>query len=97
MGTTTDTDAELPPLAVDSSSAPCDALFERISAQYAAPLARLARAHEADISLQQHLLQDIPIPIWPSPPASKGRCSLRTWVCRIAHNVAATHVLRNRR
>jgi len=29
------------------------------------------------------------------PPA--GRCSLRTWVCRVAHNVGASHVLRQRR
>ena len=26
-----------------------------------------------------------------------GKCSLRTWVYRMAHNVSATHVLRQRR
>ena len=30
-------------------------------------------------------------------PAFKNRCSLRTWVYRVAHNVAATYVLRARR
>ncbi len=26
-----------------------------------------------------------------------GRCSLRTWVYRVAHNVGASHLMRNRR
>jgi RNA polymerase sigma-70 factor, ECF subfamily len=74
-----------------------DALFERISAEYAAPLARLARAHEADPSLQQDLTQEIHIAVWRSLPAFGGRCSLKTWVYRVAHNAAATWVLRRRR
>ncbi len=74
-----------------------DALFERISAEYAAPLARLARAHEADPSLQQDLTQEIHIAVWRSLPAFGGRCGLKTWVYRVAHNAAATWVLRRRR
>jgi RNA polymerase sigma-70 factor (ECF subfamily) len=74
-----------------------DALYERISAEFGPPLARVARAHEADPSLQQDLLQEIHCAIWRSLPAFGGRCSLRTWVYRVAHNVAATHVLRARR
>ena len=74
-----------------------DALYERISTEFAAPLTRLARAHEADPSLQQDLLQDIHIALWRSLPSFGGRCSLRTWVYRVAHNAAATHVLRRRR
>ena len=72
-------------------------LFEKVAADFAAPLARLARAHEADSHLQQDLLQDIHIALWRSLAAFGGKCSLRTWVYRVAHNVAATHVLRNRR
>ena len=60
-------------------------------------MARLARAHEADPSLQQDLIQDIHVGLWRSLPNFGGRCSLRTWVYRVAHNVAATHVLRRRR
>lgn len=74
-----------------------DALFETVSREYAAPLARLARAHEADPALQQDLLQEIHIALWRSLPAFQNRCSLRTWVYRVAHNVAATHVLRAKR
>ena len=74
-----------------------DVLFEKFATEFAAPLARLARAHEADAHLQQDLLQEIHIALWRSFAAFSERCSLRTWVYRVAHNVAATHVLRNRR
>jgi len=97
MGITTETDADISAPPVDQSDAGRDALFERIATAYAAPMVRLARAHEADPSLQQDLLQEIHIELWRSLPAFGGRCSLRTWVYRVAHNVAATHVLRRRR
>src|SRR3954468_4145013 len=74
-----------------------DDLYEKVAAEFAAPLARLARAHEADRSLQQDLLQEIHVALWRSFAAFGGRCSLRTWVYRVAHNVAATHVLRAKR
>jgi len=93
----TQTDVGYPPLPVESSDAGRDALFERIATEYTAPMARLARAHEADPSLQQDLLQEIHLALWRSLPSFEGRCSLRTWVYRVAHNVAASHVLRQRR
>ncbi len=93
----TDTEADYSAPPVDSSDADRDALFERIAAEYAAPMARVARAHEADLSLQQDLLQEIHLALWRSLPSFAGRCSLRTWVYRVAHNVAASHVLRRRR
>ena len=93
----TQTDVGIPALPVDSTDAGRDALFERIAAEYAAPVARLARAHEADPSLRQDLLQEIHLALWRSLPSFAGRCSLRTWVYRVAHNVAASHVLRQRR
>ena len=87
------------PLAIAAApdTAGQEELFEKIAAEFAAPLARLARAHEADAHLQQDLLQEIHIALWRSLAAFGDRCSLRTWVYRVAHNVAATHVLRNRR
>jgi RNA polymerase sigma-70 factor, ECF subfamily len=84
-------------LTADSDTATIEALFERVAAEFAAPLTRLARAHEVDPHLQQDLLQEIHIALWRSLAAFGGRCSLRTWVYRVAHNVAATHVERNRR
>lgn len=35
--------------------------------------------------------------LWRSLVAFDGRCALRTWVYRVAHNVAASHALRDRR
>ena len=83
--------------AADARATTQDHLYERVAAEFAAPLARLARAHEADASHQQDLLQEIHMALWRSLAAFGERCSLRTWVYRVAHNVAATHVLRNRR
>ena len=97
MGITTETDADISAPPVDRSDAGRDALFARIATEYAGPMARVARAHEADSSLQQDLLQDIHIALWRSLPSFGGRCSLRTWVYRVAHNVAVTHVLRQRK
>ena len=84
-------------IAVEPDTAGQDSLFEKVAAEFSAPLTRLARAHEADPHMQQDLLQEIHIALWRSLAAFGGRCSLRTWVYRVAHNVAATHVLRNRR
>ena len=95
MGITSDTPADFPAETADSAG--YEALYERVSADYAAPLARLARAHEADASLQQDLLQEIHIAIWRSLPSFGGRCALRTWVYRVSHNAAVSWVIRRQR
>ncbi len=43
------------------------------------------------------MLQDIHLQLWRSFAYFDQRCSLRTWVYRIAHNVATKHVMRQRR
>ena len=58
---------------------------------------RLARAYEADADLQRDLLQDIHVAVWRSFALFDCRCSESTWVYRVAHNAAATHVVRRRR
>ena len=88
MGITTESGSDLAASRRTIPQPSQDALYERISAEYAAPLTRLARAHEADPSMQQDLLQEIHIALWRSLPAFGGRCSLRTWVYRVAHNAA---------
>jgi RNA polymerase sigma-70 factor (ECF subfamily) len=72
-------------------------LYGKVASEFAAPLARLARAHEADPSTRQDLLQEIHVALWRSLTSYEQRCSLRTWVYRVAHNVAANHILRSRR
>jgi len=64
---------------------------------YGAALERLARAYEADADLRRDLLQEIHVALWRSFGGFDGRCSVRTWVYRVAHNVGASHVLRQQR
>lgn len=74
-----------------------DETFQKASAAYGAALSRLVRAYEAQAEKRRDLLQEIHIAVWKSLRYFNGSCSLRTWIFRIAHNVAASHVLRERR
>ena len=74
-----------------------DELYQDAAEGYGPALERLARAYEADADLQRDLLQEIHVALWRSFHGFDGRCSLRTWIYRVAHNVAASHVLRQRR
>ena len=65
-------------------------------AEYGPALDRLARGYEADPDLRRDLRQEIHTALWRSLPRFDGRCSLRTWVYRVAHNAAATHVVKHR-
>jgi RNA polymerase sigma-70 factor, ECF subfamily len=73
-----------------------DELYQAATS-YGPALERLARAYEADSEIRRDLLQDIHVALWRSFEGFDGRCSLRTWIYRVAHNVAASHVLRQRR
>jgi RNA polymerase sigma-70 factor, ECF subfamily len=64
---------------------------------YGPALERLAQAFEADHDLQRDLLQDIHFALWRSFAGFDNLCSERTWVFRVAHNAAASHVIRNKR
>lgn len=60
-------------------------------------LERLARGYERDAHLRRDLVQDIHVALWRSFAAYDGRCSVRTWVYRVAHNTATSYVLGRRR
>jgi RNA polymerase sigma-70 factor, ECF subfamily len=74
-----------------------DETYHEASVAHGAALGRLARAYEAEPEKRSDLLQEIHVALWNSFRRFNGSCSLRTWVFRIAHNVAASHVLRERR
>jgi len=74
-----------------------DALYTRVAAEFAPPLARLAAAYESDASRQQDLLQELHFAVWRSLATFRNQCSLRTWVYRVAHNTATTYVRKQRR
>jgi RNA polymerase sigma-70 factor (ECF subfamily) len=64
--------------------------------EFGPALERLARAYERDADKRRDLLQDIHIALWRSLARFDGRCSLRTWVYRVAHNTATSKILRPR-
>jgi RNA polymerase sigma-70 factor, ECF subfamily len=72
-------------------------LYRDAVEKYGSSLERLASAYEADPEKRRDLSQDIHFQLWRSFQRYDGRCSLRTWVYRVAHHVAASHVLRERR
>ena len=73
-----------------------DALYEEAAASYGAPILRLASGYETDSEKRRDLVQEIHFALWRSFALFDQRCSLRTWVYRVAHNTATTHVIRRR-
>lgn len=74
-----------------------DEAYLQAAQDYGSSLQRLAAAYEADPDRRRDLVQNIHLQLWRSFQRYDGRCSLRTWVYRVAHNVAASYVLRERR
>lgn len=72
-----------------------DELYTQASSSFGAELQRLTRGYEANADRQRDLLQEIHLELWRSLVSFDGRCSLRTWIFRIAHNVGASHVARS--
>ena len=69
----------------------------RPAREYGAALARMACAYEADPDLRRDLSQEIHLALWRSFARFDGRCPLRTWIYRVGHNVATSHVVRQTR
>jgi RNA polymerase sigma-70 factor, ECF subfamily len=74
-----------------------DRLFNEVSSQYGAALQRLAGGYEMDAERRRDLLQEIHVALWVSLENFDGRCSLRTWVYRVANNVATNHAIKDQR
>jgi RNA polymerase sigma-70 factor, ECF subfamily len=66
-------------------------------AEFGAAISRLASAYEADPDKRKDLLQDVHFALWRSLASFDGRCSLRTWVYRVAHNAATSYVIGQQR
>lgn len=81
----------------ESVKEPQDQLHREASETYGPALERLAKGFEADPEGRRDLLQEIHLALWQSFAGFEHRCSLRTWVYRVAHNVAASHVIKSRR
>jgi RNA polymerase sigma-70 factor (ECF subfamily) len=64
---------------------------------YGSSIERFARGYEADADLRRDLIQEIHTALWRSFGYFEGQCSERSWVYRIAHNVAVTHLIARQR
>jgi RNA polymerase sigma-70 factor, ECF subfamily len=79
-------------MAARLSDAKADELYSNCAAEFGPAMERLASAYESDIALRQDLLQEIHAALWRSLRSFDNRCALKTWVYRVAHNTAASHV-----
>ena len=71
--------------------------YEQLWCDHGASLARLASSYELDAHAREDLQQEIRLAIWVALPRFRGESSLRTFLFRIAHNRALTHVWRRKR
>ncbi|MCU0654397.1 MAG: RNA polymerase sigma factor [Polyangiaceae bacterium] len=70
------------------------ASFQQLITRHRGALARLCRHYEAQPEPRRDLEQEILLALWRAFATFRGECSERTFLYRVAHNVAATHVLR---
>ena len=70
--------------------------YREVADVYSAALERLVNAYELDRDRRRDLLQEVHLALWRSLAGFDNRCSLRTWVYRVAHNTAISHTIRRR-
>lgn len=66
------------------------AFFLRLIDEYGPALRRLSKAYVERNADREDLFQEIAIALWQALPKFRGDSSERTWLYRIAHNVAIT-------
>jgi RNA polymerase sigma factor (sigma-70 family) len=71
--------------------------YDRLWAEFGASIGRLTSSYESRAHAREDLLQDIRLAIWTALPRFRGDASLRTFVFRIAHNRALTHVWKRKK
>jgi RNA polymerase sigma-70 factor (ECF subfamily) len=72
-------------------------VFERILKDYEMPMRRLTVSYASEQADRDDIYQEITAAIWTALPRFRGDSSERTWVYRIAHNIAISASVRNRR
>jgi len=71
-----------------------EAVFVGLTRQYGASLERTCRGYERDEELRVELVQEVWLGLWRGLRGFRGNSSLRTWVFRVCHNLAVTHIAR---
>jgi RNA polymerase sigma factor (sigma-70 family) len=72
------------------------ARFTELFEAYQPALRRLVNVYVTNDADREELLQDIAIGIWKALPTFRGEASERTWIYRIAHNIAIRSSSRSR-
>lgn len=72
------------------------AQFERLVGLYGPAISRTARSYAKTVHEREDLEQNIGLALWQALPTFRGDCSERTFVLRIAHNQALSHLTRRR-
>ena len=70
--------------------------FADLMAEYAGPIRRLCAAYAESPADREDLFQDVFLAVWRALPGFRREASVRTWLYRIAHNVALTRRTRDR-
>ena len=70
--------------------------FDSLFSVHGPALSRLAASYTRGTAEREDLLQEIAFAIWQALPRFRGECSERTFVFRIAHNRALSHIGRRR-
>ena len=74
-----------------------DQLYMQARTEHGESMRRLVSGYEFDADRQRDLLQEMHIELWRSLKKFDRRCSLRTWVYRVANNVGADHLTKRRK
>jgi RNA polymerase sigma-70 factor (ECF subfamily) len=71
--------------------------FERVVGEHGPLIRRIARSYEMNRALVDEIVQDIYLALWQALPTFRGESELKTFVVKVAHNRAITHVTRESR
>ena len=94
MRSSSATSAWNPPDLMDAAR---EAQYLRMIEEHDPAIRRLALGYERDPGRRQDLVQEIWLALWRALPSFRGECSERTFVFRIAHNRAVSHIQHWRR
>ena len=71
--------------------------YDEIARTHGPLIRRIARSYEANGARADELVQDIHLALWQALPRFRGEASVKTFVARVAHNRAISHVAREAR
>ena len=71
--------------------------FEQVVGEHGPLIRRIARSYEANLAVVDEIVQEIYLALWEALPRFRGDSALKTFVVKVAHNRAITHVAKEAR